>query len=341
VPPAGQEASVKEVCVQPVALEPNLPATFYRGSSLLAAFRGMELPPGPEDWVASTTSRFGQSPSGQTRLTDGTLLADVIADDPDAWLGPAHVARYGADPAVLVKLLDAGQRLPLHAHPNRSFAMSHLSSPYGKTEAWIILDAAPDAVVHLGFSRDVAPEELARWTSEQDIGAMLSVTNRVPVSGGDAILCPAGTPHAIGANVLLVVVQEPTDFSVLLEWNGFPVELGDALLGLPFDLAMECVDRRALSPQRLDSLKGKAANGLLPPAADEFFGAELIAEDAVVPIGFSVLVVTGGAGLLSGRWGSMPVYRGRTIVVPFAAGPCQLTGAATAIRCRPPTTPAR
>src|SRR5207302_407045 len=80
------------------------------------------------------------------------------ADEPEAWLGAAHVQRYGADPALLVKLLDAGPRLPLHVHPDRRFATAHLASPYGKTEAWVTVDAVPDASVHLGFRWHVAPD---------------------------------------------------------------------------------------------------------------------------------------------------------------------------------------
>src|SRR5690349_1517257 len=147
--------------VQPVVVGPNLPQTFYRGSGRLAAFRDADLPAWPEDWVASTTARHGLAPSGLTALPDGRLLRDAITADPSAWLGDAHAARYGADAALLVKLLDAGQRLPVHVHPSRSFARSHLASPHGKTEAWIVLDAAADAVVHLGFRRDVSAEELA------------------------------------------------------------------------------------------------------------------------------------------------------------------------------------
>jgi hypothetical protein len=41
------------------------------------------------------------------------------------------------------------------------------------------------------------------------------------------VLVPAGTPHAIGAGVLLVELQEPTDLSVLLEWAGFAAGPGE------------------------------------------------------------------------------------------------------------------
>lgn len=317
--------------MRPIVLGPNQPATFYRGSGRLGAFRGLQLEPRPEDWVASTTTRFGQAPAGLTTLPDGTLLADAVATDPLRWLGAEHVERHGANPALLVKLLDAGQRLPVHVHPDRTFARSHLASGYGKTEAWIVLDAAPDAAVHLGFARDVEAAELARWVSAQDVGALLGVTNRIPVQAGDAILCPAGLPHAIGDNILLVEVQEPTDFSVLLEWHGFPLGPDDATLGLPFDEALACVDRRAYPPARLAALRG---DGRLPPEAAPFFTAERVGPGPLAP-GFAVLVVTDGSGVLSGDWGTLAVARGTTVVVPFAADVSALTGDVGAIVCRP------
>ena len=110
----------------PLALDANTPRSFYRGA--VHRFRG--LPPAsdpyyPEDWIASTTARFGAAPAGLTTLPDGRLLADAIAADPAWWLGPAR----GPELTILVKLLDAGQRLPLHVHPDREFAKAHLGSP--------------------------------------------------------------------------------------------------------------------------------------------------------------------------------------------------------------------
>ena len=48
---------------------------------------------------------------------------------------------------------------------------------------------------------------------------MLDHLHRLPVRAGDGILVPAGQPHAIGAGVFVVEAQEPTDFSILLEWS--------------------------------------------------------------------------------------------------------------------------
>ena len=75
--------------------------------------------------------------------------------------------RYGSSSALLVKLLDAGERLPVHCHPDDVFARRHLASAWGKIEAWIVLDAAPGSAVYLGFSEAVPDETLAGWVAGQ------------------------------------------------------------------------------------------------------------------------------------------------------------------------------
>jgi mannose-6-phosphate isomerase len=310
-----------------VALPANQPETFYRGAGRIAGFRATPgLPDRPEDWVGSVTTRYGLHPAGLSVLPGGRLLADAVDADPGWWLGPGRT-----DTGVLVKLLDAGQRLPLHVHPDRRFARQHLTSPYGKTEAWVIVDARPGAYVHLGFARDVDAGELAGWVAGQDVGGMLAATNRIPVSAGDAILCPAGLPHAIGDGILLVEAQEPTDFSVLLEHEGFGLTGGH--LGLGYDLALACVDRSAWSPARIDTLRG--TEHLLPAAADEFFRARRLRDGDQAPQGFAVAVAVAGRGRLTGEHDDLPVARGDTLLVPYAAGPLRLRGDVEVIHLAP------
>jgi mannose-6-phosphate isomerase len=330
--------------VKPILLPPNGIPRFYLGGPEIAALRGT-APAGervPEDWVGSTTTVFGEDELGLSRLPDGRLLRDAAAADPVAFLGPDHAARRGADPALLVKLLDAGERLPVHVHPADAFAQSALRTPYGKTEAWIVIATTkPDASVAAGFREDVAPETLERWVREQDHDALLGALNPIPVTAGDGIYVPAGTAHAIGDGVLIVELQQPSDLSVLLEWEGFGIaDEAEASLGLGWDVALGCVELGARDP---GPLRGPAANGpvsrLLPPAADPFFRAERLAPSPIAALerGFAILVVTEGAGaLLSEAGDPIPVRRGDTVLVPWAAGRSHLEGDVVAISCRPP-----
>jgi mannose-6-phosphate isomerase len=319
--------------MRPFPLGPNQIRRFYRGGPRIEAFRG--LPPddeeAPEDWVASTTTVHGEPETGRTRLEGGVWLRDLFAADPESFFEPEHLAAHGPEPAVLLKLLDAGERLPLHFHPDGTFAAEHLGSRHGKTEAWAILEAEPGATVHVGFARDLGADELAALVDAQDVEGLTRLMNRLPVAAGDAIFVPAGLPHVIGEGILLLELQEPSDLSLLLEWEGLMGE-EDAFLGLPRDLVLGAVTRSAVDPARLTARRGTT---LFPAEADPFFRADLVAGGDTLEPGFSVLVGTAGSGELRCADGDpLPVARGSTVLVPVSAGPVELTGSLHAIRCR-------
>jgi mannose-6-phosphate isomerase len=327
---------------RPQVLDANQPRDrFYVGGDRIAAFRASGRVPGnvPEDWVASTTTLFGQTSAGLSCLPNGQLLVDAVRADPEEWLGPDHVREFGDDTCLLVKLLDAGQRLPVHAHPDRAFAMKHLGLVHGKTEAWVFLESA---AVHLAFRREVREEELAQWVNQQDATAMLDAMHTLRVQRGDAVLIPAGMPHAIGEGAFLVELQEPTDLSILMEWSGFDIdgaELGH--LGLGFETALRAVDRRSWSLESLELLRGSDAGheGPLLPTAAGFFRVYRTRGSSECQAGYAVLIVVNGEGdLETADDEALRVRAGQTIVVPHAAGPYRLAGDAQleVLHCRPP-----
>ena len=333
----------------PVKLAPNQLRRNYRGGAALAELRGVPslAGAGPEDWVASTTTAWGAGASGAglSRLPDGRLLRDAVAEAPDAYLGPAHAARHGADTGLLVKLLDAGERLPVHHHPDRAFARRHLGQAHGKTEAWYVAAVStPDPVVWVGFREPVAPDTLAGWVSRQDSAAMLGALHRAPVRPGDAVFVPAGTPHAIGEGLLIVELQEPTDLSVIMEWIGVDGPR-EGELGLGWELALSSADRSGWDAPRLAALRREPEGGevaeLLPPAAEPFFRAQRVRPRRPVPLepAFAVLVVTAGAGRLRTPVGLVELRRGDTVLVPHAAGESELDGSVDVVRCLPAALP--
>jgi mannose-6-phosphate isomerase len=324
-------------------LPPNPIRHFYRGGPAIARLRGIDVggDHSPEEWIGSATTLFGETERGLSRLPDGALVRDALAADPEGWLGPEHAARFGASPALLVKLLDAGERLPVHHHPDGPFAREHLGLAFGKTEAWIVIDAQPGAEVAVGWREDVPAETLRAWVDDQDHDALLGALNPIAVAAGDAIFVPAGVPHAIGEGILIAELQEPADLSVLLEWDGFGIDDEQAAtLGLGWDVALDSVERagRDPGPLRAPRADGTVAE-LLPEAAGAFFTAQRLAPgggSAQLPAGFTVVLVLEGAGTLAG----LDVSRGDAVLVPHAAGPVSVDGDLVAISCRPPKVPA-
>ena len=344
--------------MEPVSLPANQPQQFYLGGPQIADFRGQPSAAGsspsqplpadpartPEDWIASTLSKFG-SLDGATRLPDGEWLRDAVASRPAEFFSPAHIARFGANPALLVKLLDAGERLPVHCHPDRAFAGDHLGSAFGKTEAWIIIGTAgADPHVYLGFNRDIEPAELSDWFAHQDSAQILGAMNRITVRTGDAIFVPAGTPHAIGAGAFIVELQEPTDFSVMLEWRDFGMpDRRDEQLGMSAEVALRCFNRHQLTDADLAGCVRRATphpvgvDALFPAQAQPFFQAqEIVATDVVeLDAQYAVMIVLGGRGSLTTASSELQLSRGSTVLIPYSAGPTTLRGTLHAIRCLP------
>jgi mannose-6-phosphate isomerase len=330
--------------VQPQLLPPNVVPHWYSGGRALAEWRGLPPPVGdrwPEEWVAATVARFGEPDLGPARLADGTLLRDVVRADPRGWLGRDDGAP--GDTGVLVKLLDAGQRLPVHVHPTREYACRHLDCAYGKTEAWYVLRADEGAAVWVGWREEVGQDRLAELVEAQDAEAMLALMNRLPVRPGDGVLVPGGTPHAIGAGILLVEAQEPTDQSILLERTNTAASDDEVFLGLARDVALSAVESAARTDVgALTRHTGADVSGLvqvLPEAAAPFFRMELLTPGVDVPAGFSVAVVLSGAGALAPRHGEpVEIRRGQTLVVPTASGAWRVDGDVRLLVCRPGTT---
>ncbi|WP_156761781.1 class I mannose-6-phosphate isomerase [Microbacterium karelineae] len=326
-----------------VALPSNRPsARFYRGGQRISAFRGEPRGTGshePEDWIASVTSVAGEGDKGRSRLPDGRFLADAVADDPGAWLGDDHTAAFGADTKLLVKLLDAGQRLPVHAHPDARFARERLGHRHGKAEAWWILSPG---VVHVGLAERVTAEDLRALVETQRTDEMLALLHEVRVEAGDVVFVPPGTLHAIGEGILLLEAQEPEDLSILLEWNGFDIDGREAgHLGVGFETALGAVDLTVRSRAEIDALIRRPARGesSLPEQALEWFRFDRVAVEgrATIAQGFAILVVADGAATLAPSCGaSLEARRGATILLPHAAGEVVDTGAAELIVARPP-----
>lgn len=298
---------------------------FYQGGALLGRLRGRSEDDGPfpEDWVGSTVRAHNpgrdEPDAGLSRLADGHLLRDVVASDPEGWLGREHVECFGTSTGVLVKLLDTAERLPVHAHPDRRFAARRLGSRFGKTEAWVVLATRRDAgEVWVGLRQPVSAEEYRGWIDRQETERLLASLNHVSVRRGDLVYVPAGVPHAIGAGVLLAELQEPTDFSLVCEWRGFPIEPADSHLGLGWDTALEALDLGRHVPV----LK-------LPEEAARFFWLDRKAE----PAGrFGVLIVLAGQGTVAGQ----PARAGDTFALPARTESFEVSGGLCVLRCLAP-----
>jgi mannose-6-phosphate isomerase len=330
---------------RPLLLAPNLVRRFYRGGGLVRAFRHVEEIADSwwsEDWIGSCVETGGAVDSvagsgdglSSAAASDGSsvLLRDVIAASPEAMLGSGP--RVHPDrPDLLVKLVSAATRVPMHAHPGRSFAKRYLGSPFGKTEAWVILAATGEGAeapyVGVGLQPGVGRAELADLVRRQDHAGFAAALVRRVAGKGEVYLIPAGTPHFFGPQILVLNVQEPSDHTVLAEWDGAAAER-QARMGLDWDTAIDAFElesgrtpqtpQEALQPAtRLRSSADGAELRLVGPAADEFFDITRLEVTGQLPVAdgrFYIGVVVGGSGTLEFDGGTQGLTRGDAYVCP-------------------------
>jgi mannose-6-phosphate isomerase len=110
-------------------------------------------------------------------------------------------------PALLLKLLFTSEPLSIQVHPDDTFARA-MGMPNGKSEAWYILAAEPDARIGVGLKYRITPQQL-RASIEN--GSIVELVDWRPVAKDDVIYIPAGTIHAIGAGIVLAEIQQHSD----------------------------------------------------------------------------------------------------------------------------------
>lgn len=235
----------------------NRVARPFAGGLLLERFQGLAAPRDgdhPEEWVCSTVEAGGNE--GLSYTEQGVLLRDA--------------AHCRID--ILVKLLDSSTRLMLQVHPDTARAKKYFSWPYGKTEAWHILDTrGAHASVSLGFRPGITRDLWMRLFYRQDVEGMLECLHRFEVTAGDTFFIPAGVPHAMGGGVFFAEVQEPTDITLRTERiSPQGARLTDRQLhgGAGFEALFDCFDYGGMDADET------LARYRATPVGDELIGAE-------------------------------------------------------------------
>ncbi len=333
-------------------LPPNRVRRNYRGGAMLAAWDGHGPATDgecPEDWIASTVEarnpglppRSGEGLSTVATPRGTPTLARLIEQNPVHMLGEAHVQHRGADVGFLTKLLDAGMRLHIQAHPTAAFARQHLGSPYGKLEAYYILAVRDgcEGALTLGFQHDPGPSEWRRIVLEQDTAAMAACFEPVPVRPGECWYVPGGVPHAIGEGLLVVEIMEPSDLVVRCEFEreGLVVPLEARFMGRDPDFALqifnheswsvaETRERLCVSPRVVHEAGGVRHEVLFDERHNRCFEVQRLTVELGASHGvdtggrLAVVLVTGGRGRIMAGQHGWDLAKGQRWLVPAATG---------------------
>ncbi|MFH1067641.1 MAG: type I phosphomannose isomerase catalytic subunit [bacterium] len=177
------------------------------GGQHLRTLFGREIPEGEtigESW--ELVDRLEAQSTGILLGSEGSMTLHEL------WTGPERGRIFGsAAPStdrfpILIKILDATDKLSLQVHPDARLAALLKGEP--KTEMWYFLHTEPDAVIYAGLKRGVTRTSFKKAVEDKTVAQCFHC---LKVARGEAILLPSGRVHGIGAGNVIWEVQQNSD----------------------------------------------------------------------------------------------------------------------------------
>ncbi len=249
---------------------------------------------------------------------------------------PELLERYGKTLAgertptpfpLLLKLLDARDRLSVQVHPNDEYALLK-EHKLGKTEAWVILKAEKGARLIYGVKPGTTPEAL-RAASVRG-AAVEELLCSVPVREGEVYFIPSGMVHAICEGIVLYELQQSSDVTYrFYDWERRDAQGKKRELHL--DKALEATDVQLESHAAVPVIISRSDSGQRERLLDtKYFGLDrltgcvrfVLTPD---PARFSILTALEDGGVEYGG-ALMKLRAGETALLPADGYPLCLTG---------------
>ncbi len=277
---------------------------------------------GSESWVVSAVEDDVSMVRGG--MLDGNPLDELVGVYMGDLVGDRVFERFGEEFPLLVKIIDARQRLSVQVHPTDEIAAARHGA-WGKTEMWYILSREPGARLFIGFREGVTREIYSAAVADGSVGGLL---NEVPVEPGDVFFIPAGTVHAIGEGIALAEVQQTSDVTYrIFDWNRVGAD------GQPRELhtewALDAIDFAA-PVRRVTQLPPAGEAALL--VESPFFTANVVdvagaaLRELASRDSFTIYICLAGEVSLTTRGGSATLAADQAILIPADQDEITFTG---------------
>lgn len=255
----------------------------------------------------------------------GTSLQSLLETFGETLVGRSVFARFGNEFPLLVKFIDAREILSVQVHPDDKMARE-LHDSMGKTEMWYVIQADKEAVINVGFQKDVQKRDYLQALEKGNIKDLL---NFEKVHRGDCFFIQPGTIHAIGAGVLLAEIQQSSDITYrVFDWNRKDAE--GKSRELHTDQALNAIDFKSRDDFRLDYKKTE--NNSSNIATCPFFTTNYLPVKGSITKNyfnldsFVILMCVGGSADVSTEEGSESIKKGETIFIPAQVNEVTISG---------------
>lgn len=281
-----------------------------------------------ESW--ELTVREQEMSTVQNGTLSGMTIGELLQSNAETLMGKS--TRAGGEFPLLIKFIDAADRLSVQVHPDDSYA-ARVENDRGKTEMWYIVDADENAEIICGLADGI---DNAAFCNALQKGELMSALKVQKVRAGETYFIPAGLPHAIGKGILIAEIQQNCD----LTYRVYDYDRRGAdgsLRQLHIDKACDVI--RPFSDNEIDAIRYSRG---LPTSRDavladcEYFRVEkldlhenthtLHKNDYL-----RHLLITRGDGIIECDGLVYPFQRGDSILLPASLEDVTLQGNATVL----------
>lgn len=323
---------------------------------------GRKLPEGKiaESWEVSC------HPDGESIISNGSekgkSLTSLIneygyeAIGRSVKVGSNSYWKPGDSFPLLVKLIDANDKLSVQVHPDDIYAQSNEEDKSGKNEMWYIMYAEPGAKLVYGLKPGTTKDMFEQAVKNDCIEEYLNYTE---VKAGDSLYIPAGLIHAIGQGIILAEVQQNSNNTYrVYDYNRVdnkglkrPLHIEKALDVINFDEALNVdatdftTDAIATTNDSIEDTENTVCKDRpdVRLVSSEHFVIDLIkVTDKIIDVAdgsrFFIYIIIDGIGTINySNNTSVDIKAGETVFIPASMGQFEISGKLKAIKAFVPS----
>ena len=244
-------------------------------------------------------------------------------------IGEKNFDRFGTQFPLLIKLIDAADRLSIQVHPDDALAQRR-GMENGKTEMWYILHAGSESEIVDGFEAEVTPDEYKQYLASGRLEHLLHIEHPHP---GDTFFIPAGRVHAIGKDILLAEIQQSSDCTYRIYDYNRP-DADGKLRQLHTAEALDAIDFKPTADGKTHYTYRD--NATTPLAQCPYFTTNLLSLIKPLRKDFSALdsfvayLCVEGVAAVNALSTVVPLHAGECVLLPAVADTVELFSAASA-----------
>jgi len=272
------------------------------------------LPNCGESWELSGVE--GDVSVAVNGILAGNSLNELVEIYMGELVGDKVYEKFGVEFPLLIKYIDASDKLSIQVHPNDELAKERHNA-YGKTEMWYVVQADKGAELISGFDKTIDQKTYLHHLENK---SLKSILNNVKVKPGDVFFIPAGRVHAIGGGILLAEIQQTSDVTYrIYDWDRLDDKCQPRELHT--ELALEAIDYKG--KEEFQREFKPRINEPMTLAHCDYFTTNILEFDKIVEKDYStvdsfvIYMCLSGSITVSGKdFEKVNVKEGETILIP-------------------------